>query len=275
MPVEPFSDYRVKAKNTAVNSENAIHDDGVARQYGFSGGLVPGVTVYGYLTHPLVAALGPAWLERGTVTVRFLKPVLDGEELRVAGAIMTRDATGATASLHGSTAATAECVTATATLPAGLPTPINISAYGMAPLPEERPPVSREHLSGVATLGTPENTYDEECASGFLEKVSETLPLYRGATGFVPPAFYLEQANRALSRNVRLGPWIHVSSTVRHLAAARVGDTLQTRGRVRSLFEKKGREFVELDLAILVKGSGRPVAHVLHTAIYRLPTRSA
>ncbi len=275
VPVEPFSDHRVKARNTAVNSENAIHDDGVARQYGFRAGLVPGVTVYGYLTHPLVAALGPAWLERGTVTVRFLTPVLDGEELHVTGAIVMRDTTGVTASLIGSTSASGECATATAILPARLPTPVNVSTYGTAPLPDERPPVSREHLLGVTALGTPEITYDEECARGFLEKVSETLPLYRGAAGFVHPAFYLDQANRALDRNVRLGPWIHVSSSVRHLAAARVGERLQTRGRVRSLFEKKGREFVELDLAILARGSSRPLAHILHTAIYRLPAPSA
>jgi acyl dehydratase len=273
VPVESFPDYRVKARNTAVNSENAIHDDTVARQYGFSGGLVPGVTVYGYLTHPIVAALGPAWLERGTVTVRFLKPLLEGEELRVTGAIMTRDAAGVTASVQGSTSATPECATATVTLPAGLPTPINVSAYGVAPLPAERPPVSREHLLGLTVLGTPEITYDEECARGFLDKVSEPLALYRGATGYVHPAFYLEQGNRSIDRNVRLGPWIHVASTVRHLGAARVGDTLQTRGRVRSLFEKKGREFVEVDLAIFA--GRRPVAHVLHTAIYRLPAPSA
>jgi hypothetical protein len=52
-----------------------------------------------------------------------------------------------------------------------------------------------------------------------------------------------------------------------------VGDTLSTRGRVRSLFEKKGREFVELDL-VIVAGTGerpRPVVHIQHTAIYRLP----
>ena len=42
---------------------------------------------------------------------------------------------------------------------------------------------------------------------------------------------------------------------------------------MRSLFEKKGREFAELDLAILA--NGRPVAHVLHTAIYSLPPPSA
>jgi acyl dehydratase len=56
---------------------------------------------------------------------------------------------------------------------------------------------------------------------------------------------------------------------VRHLAPARVGDRLEGRARVRSMWEKNGRDFVELDIAILA--NGRPVAHVLHSAIYRLP----
>ena len=65
---------------------------------------------------------------------------------------------------------------------------------------------------------------------------------------------------------------------MRHLGGARVGETLATRGRVRSLFEKKGREFVEADLAVLAietGGRARPVAHVLHTAIYRMPAPEA
>ena len=83
------------------------------------------------------------------------------------------------------------------------------------------------------------------------------------------PAFYLDQANKALSLNVRLGPWIHVGSVIQHFSAARLGETLATRGRVRSVFEKKGKEFVELDL--LISAGDRPVAQVFHTAIYRLP----
>jgi translation initiation factor IF-3 len=43
---------------------------------------------------------------------------------------------------------------------------------------------------------------------------------------------------------------------------------------VRSLFEKKGREFAELDLVIVAGSSARPVAHILHTAIFRLPALS-
>jgi acyl dehydratase len=90
----------------------------------------------------------------------------------------------------------------------------------------------------------------------------------------VHPAFLLTQANRALSGNVQVGPWIHAGSVVRHLGLARVGDRLTTRGHVRSLYERNGREYVELDL-VVVAGDKRPVAHVLHTAIYRLPPPGA
>ena len=261
--------HRVTARNTAPASENKIHDDDVAQKYGFRGGLVPGVTVYAYLTRPLVAALGAAWLERGTASVRFAKPVLDGEEVTLSGEITERTKHGVTAIVRAATAAAGECAVLNATLPAGLPTPVNLALYRDAPLPDERPEATREHLGSVETLGTPVTPYDAERAATYLASVDDDLPLYRGARGRVHPAFYLDQANRSLDRNIRMGPWIHVGSVVRHLGAAQVGQTLRTRGRVRSLFEKKGREFVEVDLALLA--DGRPVAHILHTAIYRLP----
>jgi acyl dehydratase len=270
---EPLPDYRVKARNTSSNSENKIHDDATARRYGFRGALVPGVTVYAYLTEPAVAAFGSAWLERGTATVRFLKPVLDGEEVQVTGVVTARDAKGAGATVTGATAAEPEAATLSVTLPAGAPTPVNLAMYRQGPLPDSRPEATRETLLALDALGTPVNRYAETAATEWLERVSDPLPLYRGRNGWVHPAFFLDQANRALRQNVQVGPWIHVGSVIRHLGGARVGETLATRGRVRSVFEKKGREFVELDL-VIVAGTGerpRPVAHILHTAIYRLP----
>jgi acyl dehydratase len=270
---EPLPDYRVKARNTSSNSENKIHDDATARRYGFRGALVPGVTVYAYLTEPAVAAFGSAWLERGTATVRFLKPVLDGEEVQVTGVVTARDAKGAGATVTGATAAEPEAATLSVTLPAGAPTPVNLAMYRQGPLPDSRPEATRETLLALDALGTPVNRYDETAATEWLERVRDPLPLYRGRNGWVHPAFFLDQANRALRQNVQVGPWIHVGSVIRHLGGARVGETLATRGRVRSVFEKKGREFVELDL-VIVAGTGerpRPVAHILHTAIYRLP----
>src|SRR5690242_19518907 len=103
--------YRVEAFNASKESENKIHDDAVARQFGFSGGLVPGVDVYAYMTHLSVRRWGRAWLERGTAECRLLTPVYDGDT-----AIVTAAESPAGLELriesHGET-----CVTGRAALP--------------------------------------------------------------------------------------------------------------------------------------------------------------
>ena len=80
--------YLVHAFNTAKASENKIHDDTVAARFGFTGGLVPGVDVYAYMTHQAVAKWGRAWLEHGTAECRFGKPVYDGEIAEVEATVI-------------------------------------------------------------------------------------------------------------------------------------------------------------------------------------------
>jgi hypothetical protein len=269
MSEERLPEYRVKARNTSNTSENVIHHDDEARRYGFAAALVPGITLYAYLTHPVVESLGTAWLARGTASVKFIKPVHEGDEFVVTGVVTERTGAGVTANLIGRTAA-GDCAVATVTLPAGSPTPVNPALYPGAPLPAKRPVATPEYLGSLTTLGTPDALYDEACAAEYLELISDTLPPYRGTDGWVHPAFFLQQANRALRDNVQVSPWIHVGSVVRHLGGARVGAHIATRGRVRSVFDKKGRNMVELDLLTVAGPSARPVAHIRHTAIYRL-----
>jgi hypothetical protein len=64
---EPASVYAVVAYNTAHASENKIHDNTVARRFGFAGGLVPGVDVYAYMAHLPVARWGRAFLAHGSL----------------------------------------------------------------------------------------------------------------------------------------------------------------------------------------------------------------
>jgi hypothetical protein len=71
--IEP---HRVSAYNTSKHSENKMHDDTVAKRYGFIGGLVPGVDVMAYMMHLPVAKWGRAFLERGLIEARFVKPVM-------------------------------------------------------------------------------------------------------------------------------------------------------------------------------------------------------
>ena len=68
---------------------------------------------------------------------------------------------------------------------------------------------------------------------------------------------------------MRVSPWIHMESQGRHLSVARVGERIEARAKVKSLFEKKGHEFVELDI-LLVAGGARPIASIRHVAIYQL-----
>src|SRR6187549_3252977 len=71
--------YSIVAFNAARQSENKMHDDTVAKQYGFAGGLVPGVDVFAYMSHQPLKKWGRAFLERGVMQGRFLKPLYDGE----------------------------------------------------------------------------------------------------------------------------------------------------------------------------------------------------
>src|SRR5438046_6471747 len=107
--------YRVEAYNTAKTSENKMHDDAVARKFGFSGGLVPGVDVMAYMMHLPVELWGRAFLERGLIEVRFVKPVYDGE----AAEVTPEDACGGLAIRVESRGQL--CATGTAALPASAP----------------------------------------------------------------------------------------------------------------------------------------------------------
>jgi hypothetical protein len=263
-------EYRVSATPTHDAWENKIHEDGLAREFGFRGGLVPGVTVYAWMTRPVVAAIGGAWLDHGTFSVRFAKPIYFGEAVTVRASVAAHSKEEVTIQTRVVNGQDAVCATATMGLPLGplLPLP-DVAAYPSAPLPDERPLASRAFLASRTVLGTPRLLLERAAIDAFLLKVGDTLPVYRGAEAPVHPGLYLEQANRALDRNVRVSPWIHVESHGQHLGVARVGERLETRARVKNLFQGKGHEFVELDLLLLAEGT-RPVAAIRHVAIYQL-----
>ena len=65
---------RITAVNTAPDSENRMHSDEVAKRYGFRGGLVPGVTVFGYLAQVFEDDQGPEWQSQGWGELRLIRP---------------------------------------------------------------------------------------------------------------------------------------------------------------------------------------------------------
>jgi acyl dehydratase len=260
------AEHRVVAFNSAKTSENKIHDDAVARQYGFAGGLVPGVDVYAYMTHAAVALWGRDWLERGWMAARFLKPVYEGEEVTVQAAPAAENGIEIAAQSRGEA-----CGLGTARLPAIPPSPPSPAEFPHLPLPDPKPPASTEALPAGRVLGAYDCVHTAADAEAYLQNVRETLPLYADA-GLVHPGFLLRLGNWVLRENVHLGPWIHVSSEVQNFAAVPLGQKLSARGRVLDTFERKGHKFVELDVAAFC--GERPALRIRHTAIYA-PRRAA
>jgi hypothetical protein len=259
--------YQVQAHNSATESENKIHHDDVARRYGFAGGLVPGVTVYAYMTHPVVATFGRPWLERGTMEARFVRPCYDGDDLTI-----SVDGDGRALELTVRRAGDEVIATGRASLPSGAPTPPALDAYPATLLPDERPPASYETLAALGDLGSWNATFRSDHAPAFLDEIGDDLAVYRDG-GVAHPGYLLLSANWILGANVRLGPWMHVGSEVTNFGVVEDGDGVSTRGRIIELFDRKGHRFAELDL-LLVANDTRPVQHVRHTAIYEIATRS-
>jgi acyl dehydratase len=259
--------YAVRAHNPATASENKIHDDAVARTYGFAGGLVPGVTVYAYMTHPVVEVLGRPWLEHGTMAARFVRPCYDGDEVTV-DAAETHTGDGDVLDLTARRGGDEVIATGTASVLSHQPTPLPVTAYPTAHLPEDRPPATRDTLAALDPLGSWEATFRVDHAPAFLDEIGEDLPLFR-AGGLAHPGYLLLAANSVLVANVRLGPWMHVGSEVTNFGVVADGDRVSTRGRVARLFERKGHSFAELDL-LLVADDARSVQQVRHTLIYEI-----
>jgi hypothetical protein len=197
---------------------------------------------------------GSAWLERGAMDVRFFQPFYEGEQVAVSIAEQEQGRVKVEAGSRASGTAWIQDLPDSADPPPEYPMP-------------DRVPASREAILVGTVLGTIEKTLD-------LSEPGMSAPLdaYIGRERFAHPAVILALANEILARNYILGPWIHSSSEVRNLSAARDGDRLHVRGKIVEAYERKGHDFVVLDVAIL-KGEV-PVSRIRHTAIWRLRKNS-
>ncbi len=255
-----FGTYRVSAHNTSKLSENKIHDDAVARRFGFSGGLVPGVDVFAYMVHLPVAKWGRAFLERGLIEARFVKPVYDGEIANVIG-----EESNGVLSIEVESRGEL-CATGSASLPQSAPS-ISLADYSQAAPAAERLPVDATSYALGKWLGSVPRAWGGAAATEYLTDVREHDPIY-AREGLGHPGLIQRVMNKVLVDNAILGPWIHVGSRMQLLAAGRSGDELTARAKVTGNYEKKGHRFVELD-ALVVANGNTPLAHCRHIAIYQ------
>jgi hypothetical protein len=260
--VTVLADYPVRARNIDPASDNKIHDDDVARRFGFGGALVPGVELFAYMTHPLVEAWGPDFLSRGAVEVRFRQPVYDGEDVVACARPAESDEEMLELELRGPDGSVRSVGVARRV--AGRPT--GLDRFAETPLPATLAPAGPESLPPGA-LGSVLEDVDASGARRYLDDIAESLPVYADM-GVVHPGALLRMVNAVLVRNVALGPWIHTASSCVFLGLARVPTVLKAHANVTETFERKGNEYVRYDA--LVMSDEQPVMYVEHTAIYAI-----
>jgi len=255
-----MSEHTVVARNYVADSENRIHSDDVARRYGFRGGLVAGVAVYGHLTYPLVREFGERWLRHSVSSVRLIKPAYDGETLTIslshAGAeqlATCRNAEGVLlAELRSS-------------LPDTLPEPLDDGCFEAPPKAAERVEMSWDTVVPMQPFRPWHWQITEDLNQTYARQVADDLAIYHEAAH---PHLLLAMANQALVREYVMPAWIHVGSEVRMHRLLKVNETVEVRAVPLEKWEKKGHQFIRLCLQY--RRDDQVTTEILHTAIFRV-----
>jgi hypothetical protein len=257
-----------RAFNQVPTSENRIHSDEVARAYGFRGALVPGVTVSAYLIHPAVAAWGEAWLARGSARCVVHSPVYDREAFRVE--LESAADTRYEAALFDERGV--RCASASVALPERAPEPPAFRADPRLPRGAERPPATRESMEALRARGlfAMRARWDDSAEITRYLRDPAQMPAVLAERGHANPAFVLGLTNWVLAANVRMSPWLHLQTDQQNFRAIPRGSELVVEARIVDLFEKKGHEFVDVDVTIFLEDRLEAAARVRLRAIYRL-----
>ena len=254
--------YKSTARNFGTNTENRIHEDGVAAQFGFAGALVPGAAVFGHMVHPLANAFGPDWLVGQHAEVRFLKPAYDGDELTIRHVPAQQEQL---VQCHARGVLLSELRLRAADDVQPEP---EIVAAGEAV--GERPEIAWHNIDVdvpfPAWTWTPDALANAEAAA----QVDDHSACYQ--EGVLHPHVLLSLANRAFTHRYYLPAWMHVGSTIRLMRPLRVGDAIEIRCVPTRKWERKGHEFVDLRIVYLV--AGEIATEIVHTSIFKIAARS-
>ena len=275
-PVQGEAAHTVRARNVSVNAENAIHNDEGARALGYAGGLVSGVTVYAYMTQPLVARFGVEALAGTTSRVVFFAPVYDGDALAIEiepprprnlAAPVTVRARKAGREGGGEAVALWEVER-----PPRLPAPGPLPAWNPREADQARPAFRWEAVvPGQPFHGLLWRPGAEENRA-WCDGVGDGLAAYRsGVRPLCHPGWVLQQANQAITREFRMTPWIHVSSRIVWHEALRVGDAVEVRAVPRETWEKRGHRWALLRIVLAL--AGRAALEIEHKTILQVAPR--
>lgn len=255
----------------SLEINNIIHSTEGAKMFGFDAALVGGVTVYAWAIPALVEALGEDWLDSGWINVRFRRPVFPGDVLTTR---VEADADGrftwAMTKPDGDAALAGSAGTGSApwldevTVPQRLePAPEADSPQLLTP---EMLPIGRD----IPPQLVPTSIADaEEYADAFAR---DPHGRWRGEGARMHPGWIAGRATRLLHHTYTYRAALHAGSQIQHFKPVPAGRPITAAGRIAEGFQRKGHEYLLLDMG-LYDADGEELVRIRHRTIYQVAKR--
>ena len=257
-----------KAFNQVPDSENEIHGDAIAQQFGFKGALVPGATVAAYLVHPVVEELGYEFLCRGAFSAKFLAPVYDDVNFKVETLRETEDQYSVEISQSGDQV----CASALINIPPLDRNPPSPKGDELGDPKAERESATPDTMRALQEKGCKafEDTWQQQHQmSTYLRDPSMMAdPFYRDK--FANPAFLIGMSNFVFASNAQMNPWILVEAHCQNFEALPEGSRVLGEMEVLDLFNRRGHEFADSRINLFDADSESCFSTIRLRAIYKV-----
>jgi len=234
------STWSVHAKNLPEHSRNPIHTDEGGKAAGFDGALVAGVTIYAYLTNPILTLWGIDWLREGTSIVEFKAPVLADELV--------------------------ECVTILDEASLNVNATVNNQIRAKCTASMEKPTPNTSSDSSFELLET-EEIHLIDGWEDYGQRAGDDTKIYSDLS-VIHPAVWPSLANYVVEKNLVDGGWVHTRSKISHHGLVQIGSVATVESRVINRFETRTGNRAVVDVSISV--DGEKVVVVEHEAIISL-----
>ena len=196
------------------------------------------------------------------MTVRFLQPVYDGEEIELRLLAGRRHHGPRGGRTHGDVRARRD---GRAAAPGAGPLLPSVPAAVALPDPEA-PPAGRTRGRRKVVLGTYERIWTAQVQATLLAAIGEQ-PASLAVAAARPPGLAHPGGERRPVPQRAARP-VDPRLQRHHPSRDRTeGEQVSTRGSVTRVFERKGHDFVELDVVVVADGA--PAWSIRHVAIYR------
>ena len=261
--------WSAKALNTAPNSENQIHGDDMAKEFGFKGGLVPGVTVSAYLLHPIIEKWGLDWLEKGWAKCKITSPLYDKENFSVyLNEISENKILSNLKNSNQVVTANAE-----ASLLKDIPEAPKIRNDKIAIENFQGPRASKNVWMKLKKDGCMAFEYFWGGKDPLIYlRDQNNLPdlLNPSKKGLSNLSFLLGCSNWALASSAYMNPWIHLQTTSQNYQALSFNSSVIAEIQVNEVFEKKGHEFVDVDVNLFKQEDKSCIMTINLLSIYKV-----